>query len=98
MSTVPSLRRVDEWPCRGTVIEPVAVKFGDAVGPAHGDVDESDGNGAGEASDDGDGIAEGLTVDNGDGVADGDRVVALPTQPATEIATIRPAIANPTPA
>ena len=86
------------------------MKFGEAVGPAHGDVDESDGNGAGEASDDGDGIAEGLAsddgdgiaeglaVDNGDGLADGDRVAALPTQPATEIATIRPAIASPTPA
>jgi len=107
MSTVPSLSRVDEWPCRGAVIEPVAVKFSEAVGPAHADDDgvgetsaggdQSDDDGVAKASDDADAVADGDQSD-GDAVADANGLVALPTQPATEVAIIRPAIASPTPA
>src|SRR5664280_1500492 len=93
MSTVPSLSRVAEWLCRATVIEPVTVKFGEAVGQAHSDGDELDSNGVCEAPDDGDGVADSETAE--DGFADVDGVLALPPQPATEVATIRPAIASP---
>jgi hypothetical protein len=93
MRAEPSVSRVAEWLCRGTVIGPVAVKFGEAVGQAHSEGDE-DGNGVGEAVGE-EACPSGEEYEKGcEASYDGDGVVVPPKQPATEAATIKPVIAS----